>query len=56
MNNELNQNGLQELSVEEISSVSGAGVIWDAWVDIKKIHGEIVEAVVDAACNATGDC
>ncbi|NVJ62400.1 MAG: hypothetical protein HWE27_18575 [Gammaproteobacteria bacterium] len=58
MNNELNQNGFRDLALEEISSVSGAGSIWEmpSEKDIRELHEEIVGAIVDAACAATGNC
>ena len=54
---------MRELASNEIAAVDGAGIIGDAWDDIKRIAEELPEfyetlinSTTDMMCTATGNC
>jgi hypothetical protein len=54
---------MQELNMQEIDEVSGAGVLYEWFSDLRQIAREIpaafndlVNSTVDVACTITGDC
>jgi hypothetical protein len=38
---------MTELNQDELDVVSGAGMLWDHYVDVKRIHGDLVKELSD---------
>ena len=47
---------MRELTLNEIESVSGAGVLRDGYEDLKYIYHDVVRNATDFLCWATGNC